>query len=84
MESKSWVSSSAMAESPIAIRNLLLRCWTASDDSGEVVVILVERSGDSASIEKNNVSTKLLLKAAERVVVLCVFDGDFMVVLVGS
>jgi hypothetical protein len=66
---------SAMAELRI-IRNVL-RCWTASDSSGEEFVIIRGRTGVTALLD--NSCSILLLKVVGRILVLCVCDGNFMV-----
>jgi hypothetical protein len=61
------------------MRNLL-RCCTASSDSGEVFVIVIGKTGNSTLLLDNACRMLLsLLKAGGSVVVLCIFEGDFMV-----
>jgi hypothetical protein len=78
---KSSSSSISAIEKSRIISNFL-RCWTASE-SGEVFVIVLRRTGDSALL--NNACSMLLLKVVGRVLVLvlvlCVCGGDFMVVV---
>jgi hypothetical protein len=69
-----------MAESRI-IRNLMRR-WTASDS--EVFVIVIGETGDSTALLLDNACRMLLLKVIGLVLVLCVCDGDFMVVVVDN
>jgi hypothetical protein len=64
-----------MAEARI-LRNR--RFWTASS-SGEVFVIVLGRTGESTLLASP--SNRLLLKVVEWMLVLCVCDGDFMVVV---
>jgi hypothetical protein len=76
MVSKSSPSITAMAESRI-IRNLMRR-WTAS--GSDVFVIMIEKTGDSTLLLDNACNRTLLLKVVGWELVLCVCDGDFMVV----
>jgi hypothetical protein len=78
---KSWVLKSSKSRSEMAdsriIRNLRRR-WSASD-SGEVFVIVLGRTGDSALLDSD--CSRLLLKVIGwMLLVFCVCDGDFMVV----
>jgi hypothetical protein len=70
-----------MAESTIVF-NLLRR--TAADSSDEVlVIVLVGRTGGNSALEdKASACSILLLKVAGLVLlVLCICDGDFMMVV---
>jgi hypothetical protein len=64
----------------IIMRNILRR-WTASD-SGEVFAIVIGKAGDSKLLLLDNAcSRRLRLKAVGGMLLLCVCDGDFMVVV---
>jgi hypothetical protein len=60
----------------------VLRRSTASD-SGEVFVMLIgmEKAGDPKLLLLDNACRMLRLKVVGRVLLLCVCDGDFMVVV---
>jgi hypothetical protein len=76
--------SNAMAESRIVF-NLLRR--TVADSSDEVLVIVLagRMGGNSVLRGKASASSQLLLKFAGLVLlVLCICDGDFMMVFVKS
>jgi hypothetical protein len=74
---KSSPSSTAMAELTITISNLL----RSTKDSGEVFAVVMGSNGDSALLDDNNACSRLLSKVEGRVVLLCVCDGGFMVVV---
>jgi hypothetical protein len=78
MGSKSSPSSSAMAE--VRIKRNLLRLRTDSDS--EEVFVMGKIGESSPSLLLDNASRLLLIKVVGLVLVLCVCDEDFMVVVV--